>query len=80
MGYHFEDWMVHEYHQKGFLIFRGIVPPALLTDLRREADRARALAYELNGPQTQRIQPLDQYAGDIDLGRSRTMLNSMICA
>ena len=69
MGYHFEDWMVHEYHQKGF------------SDLSRHraagaADRfaaggrtgPRALAYELNGPQTQRIQPLDQYEGEIDLG------------
>ena len=67
MKFQFEDWMVHEYHQQGFLIFRGIVPPSLLTDLRREADKARELAHELNGPQTQRIQPLDQYAEDIDL-------------
>ncbi len=67
MTFQFEDWMVHEYHQQGFLIFRGIVPPSLLTDLRREADRARALAHELNGPQTQRIQPLDRYEEYIDL-------------
>ena len=67
MKFQFEDWMVHEYHQQGFLIFRGIVPPSLLTDLRREADRARTLAHELNGPQTQRIQPLDQYEENIDL-------------
>ena len=36
-------------------------------DLRRQADLARALAHELNGPQTQRIQPLDQYGDRFDL-------------
>ena len=40
------------------IILRGIVPPSLLTDLRREAEKARDLAHKLNGPQTQRIQPL----------------------
>ena len=67
MRFQFEDWMIHQYHQQGFLIFRGIVPPSLLSDLRREADRARDLAHRLNGPQTQHIQPFDRYGDEIDL-------------
>ncbi|MGB1716725.1 MAG: hypothetical protein ACPHSD_02655 [Candidatus Latescibacterota bacterium] len=58
---------IDQYLARGYWIFRGIVPPTLLRDLRRQADVARALAHELNGPQTQRIQPLDQYGDDIDL-------------
>ena len=59
--------MLDEYLTRGHLVFRGIVPPSLLADLRRQADIARDLAHELNGPQTQRIQPLDQYGDKIDL-------------
>jgi hypothetical protein len=59
--------MVDEYLGRGYLILRGIVPPTLLADLRAQADIARDLAHRLNGPQTQRIQPLDRYGDDIDL-------------
>ena len=58
---------IDRYLTQGYWIFRGIIPPTLLRDLRRQADLARALAHELNGPQTQRIQPLDQYGDRIDL-------------
>ena len=67
MAFHFQDSMVNEYLSEGYLIFRGIVPPSLLTDLRREAEKARDLAHKLNGPQTQRIQPLSNYADELDL-------------
>ena len=53
--------------RKVTLIFQGIVPPSLLTDLRREAEKARDLAHKLNGPQTQRIQPLSNYGDELDL-------------
>ena len=59
--------MVNEYLSQGYLIFRGIVPPSLLTDLRREAEKARDLAHKRNGPQTQRIQPLSNYGDELDL-------------
>ena len=58
MAFQFQDSMVNEYLSQGYLILRGIVPPSLLTDLRREAEKARDLAHKLNGPQTQSIQPL----------------------
>ena len=67
MAFQFQDSMVNEYLSQGYLILRGIVPPVLLTDLRREAEKARDLAHKLNGPQTQRIQPLSNYGDELDL-------------
>ena len=67
MAFQFQDAMVNEYLSEGYLIFRGIVPPSLLSDLRREAEKARDLAHKLNGPQTQRIQPLSNYGDELDL-------------
>ena len=40
MAFQFQDAMVNEYLSEGYLIFRGIVPPSLLNDLRREAEKA----------------------------------------
>lgn len=67
MGFEFKEGMIDQYLKEGYLVFQGVIPPGLLRDLRREADKARALAYRLNGPQTQRIQPLDRYGDEIDL-------------
>ncbi len=62
-----DDARLDEYLSQGYLVFRQIVPPALLRDLRRQADIARELAHTLNSPQTQRLQPLDKYADRLDL-------------
>jgi len=59
--------MINDYLSQGYLVLRGIVSPSLLRDLRVEADKARDLAHRLNGPQTQRIQPLSKYADDLNL-------------
>ena len=59
--------MIDEYLANGYQIFRNVIPPSLLADLRCQADIARDLAHQLNGRQTQRIQPLDQYGDRIDL-------------
>ena len=67
MAFVFQETMIDQYWREGYLIFRRILPPSLLTDLRRQADKARDLAHRLNGPQTQRLQPLDRYGDDIDL-------------
>ena len=66
-GFNFKILWVNEYLSQGYLIFRGIVPPSLLTDLRREAEKARELAHKFNGPQTQRIQPLSNYGDELNL-------------
>ncbi len=67
MAFQFCDSMINDYLSQGYLVLRGIVSPSLLRDLRVEADKARDLAHRLNGPQTQRIQPLSKYADDLNL-------------
>ena len=48
----------------GYTVFAGILPPSLLSDLRRVCQRARELARERSGPQAQRLQPVFEY--DLD--------------
>jgi hypothetical protein len=52
-----------EYETDGLTVLRGLIPPALLADLRREADRARQIARREGGPQAQRLQPVYAYDG-----------------
>ncbi|MCX5660906.1 MAG: hypothetical protein NTW19_14470, partial [Planctomycetota bacterium] len=58
MAFEFRDSMINDYWSQGYVIFRRILPASLLRDLRPEADKARALAHELLGPQAQRLQPV----------------------
>lgn len=66
MPFEFRDEQINEYMSRGYAIFRAIIPPALLTDLRREADKARAMAIETRGPTAQRLQPIDKFADRIN--------------
>lgn len=50
-----------EYEREGLTILRGLIPAALLTDLRRETDTAREIARRQHGPQAQRLQPVYAY-------------------
>jgi hypothetical protein len=65
MPFHFSESHQQEYRTHGFTVFRAIVPPALIDDLRRAAERGRDLARAAQGPQTQRFQPVARF--DIDL-------------
>ena len=64
MAFAFSDRHIEDYHIRGYTVFRQILPPSLIADLRLAADRARELAREERGPQAQRLQPLRSY--DID--------------
>ena len=64
MSFVFTDAHHEEFHGLGYTVFRGILPPSLVADLRRVADRARELARERHGPQAQRLQPLARYGLD----------------
>src|SRR5436309_9764611 len=64
MPFQFSDQHIEEYHMRGLTVFRGILPPSLLSDLRRVTDRARELAREKHGTQAQRLQPVAAY--DLD--------------
>ena len=71
---------IDQYLARGYWIFRGIVPPTLLRDIRRQADVARTLAHELNGPQTQRIQPLTNMEMTSICSPFETTSNCLRCA
>lgn len=58
---------VVNYQAEGFHVLRQVIPASLLRDLRREATKARDIAYRVNGPQAQRLQPIDAYAEELDL-------------
>ena len=56
-----------EYKKNGYTVFKEIVPLSLISDLRKETDKAREIARKLKGPQTQRLQPISDYANEINL-------------
>jgi hypothetical protein len=58
------DQHIEEYHSLGYTVFRQILPPSLIGDLRRVTDKAREIAREEGGGQTQRLQPVGEY--DLD--------------
>ena len=66
MPFEFCESMITHYWQQGYVVFRRILPATLVRDLRVEADKARALAHELHGPQAQRLQPICKYADKIN--------------
>jgi hypothetical protein len=61
MSFRYSDLTREEYHRDGFTILRGLIPASLLSDLRRETDKAREIARAKYGPQTQRLQPVYAY-------------------
>lgn len=62
--FQFSDRHIEEYETLGYTVFRGIVPPKLIDELRRECDEAAAIAREKGGPNTQRFQPICAFAID----------------
>jgi hypothetical protein len=61
MAFHFTEQHRDEYFSAGLTILHGIIPATLLSDLRRETDKARHIARKCAGPQSQRLQPVYQY-------------------
>jgi hypothetical protein len=58
MSFEFSDRFIEEYATNGAVIFRGILPSSLVSDLRRATEDARQLARDRHGPQAQRLQPV----------------------
>ncbi|MCX5662528.1 MAG: phytanoyl-CoA dioxygenase family protein [Planctomycetota bacterium] len=58
MAFEFTDAHIQEYFQLGYTVFRAIIPPALLRDLRRETDKGRVIARQRAGENAQRLQPI----------------------
>jgi hypothetical protein len=66
VAYQFRYSSLEEYHTLGYTVFRQILPPSLIADLRRVTDKARDIARERSGEQAQRLQPVGAY--DLDQG------------
>ena len=61
MSFHYTEQNREEYFRDGVTILRGLIPAALLADLRRETDIAREIARKQSGASAQRLQPVYAY-------------------
>jgi hypothetical protein len=66
MSYTVPTQDVAGFFQNGFVILRQILPATLVSDLRRECNKAVAVERAKSGPQVQRFQPISKYADAID--------------
>jgi len=58
--------LIADYYRDGYTIFRGILPPSLIDDLRRATEAGREIARQEQGGQAQRLQPLSKYLDHLD--------------
>lgn len=49
---------------RGVTVFRALLPPSLISDLRRVMEHGRELVRARHGPQSQRLQPISAYEVD----------------
>lgn len=61
MSYIYSEQNRDAYFRDGYTILRDLIPTSLLTDLRRESDKAREIARTQHGPSAQRLQPVYRY-------------------
>ena len=71
MSFRITEEEVRNFRERGYHVIRRVIPASLLQDLRREARKARELAYRIHGPQAQRLSPLDAHPGGYDLAPFR---------
>lgn len=55
MNFQFSDQHIEQFESQGYTIFRGIVPPSLIGELRLACDKGRVLARAGGNPQNQRF-------------------------
>lgn len=68
MTYRVSDEDIAGYYRDGYVVFRGILPPTLIADLRVACERGRAAIYGDAGDQDlQRLQPVSMFAHAMDL-------------
>lgn len=63
MAFKFSDEHISQFYSLGYTVFRGVIPSALIADLRIACERGRQLARKKN-VNAQRFQPVAEY--DID--------------
>ena len=64
MSFHFSERAIDEYRRDGYVVFRDVVPPSLIAELRRVSERGSELARAAGGPLAQRFEPVANW--DID--------------
>lgn len=64
MAFPFSDQHISEFHMTGATVFRGILPPSLIADLRRVCDHGAQIVRSEKSGQAQRFQPISKF--DID--------------
>jgi hypothetical protein len=60
MAFSFSDEHTQQFYTQGYTLFRGIVPAALIGDLRRACEQGCQVIRKQN-PQAQRFQPVGKY-------------------
>jgi hypothetical protein len=63
MPFTFSEEHIQQFYTQGFTVFRSIVPPALIADLRRACDQGAAIKRK-SDPQAQRFQPVGKFEID----------------
>lgn len=74
MTFQYTEQHRHEYVTDGLTVLRNVIPATLLADLRRETEKAREIARQKHGRQTQRLQPVYAYE-ELDARPFRDFLN-----
>ena len=64
MAFQFSDQHIENFHMLGYTVFGKILPPSLISDLRRVSDIAREIARSRGGAQVQRLQPVGHFELD----------------
>ena len=62
--FQFSDQHIEEYQTLGYTVFRGIVPPRLIDELREQCALGASAARERFGPKAQRFQPVSAFPVD----------------
>ena len=61
MRFTLNDQHINEFHSQGLTVFRGVIPPALIRDLRRVCADGAALIREKGNKDAQRFQPVSKF-------------------
>jgi hypothetical protein len=61
MAFEFSEKHIDEFQNDGITVFRGILPPSLISDLRRVCDEGAAIVRAQRSGQVQRFQPVSAY-------------------
>ena len=80
MAFKFCDAMIHDYRTRGCVVFRQILPPSLLRDLRRATARTQEVARARFGPQVQRLKVTGDSGIDLQPFREYAELPALVDA